>query len=66
MLKANLNKELSNEDRLMIVSSSAIEEAKAMSDRYLEKALRELSFLPKGKAVKTMRKIAYFIGKRNF
>ncbi len=70
MLKDNLNKELSNEERLMIVetirNSSAIEEAKAMSERYLEKALRELTFLPKGRAVKTMRKIAFFIGKRNF
>ncbi|EIM06753.1 heptaprenyl diphosphate synthase component II [Planococcus antarcticus DSM 14505] len=69
-LKANLNKDLSNEERLMIVrtirNSSAIDEAKAMSERYLEKALRELSFLPKGQAVKTMRKIAFFIGKRNF
>lgn len=70
MLKANLNRDLSNEERLMVVrtirNSSAIEEAKAMSERYLEKALRELSFLPKGQAVKTMRKIAFFIGKRNF
>ncbi|WP_142826456.1 heptaprenyl diphosphate synthase component II [Planococcus soli] len=70
MLKANLNRDLSNEERLTVVrtirNSSAIEEAKAMSERYLEKALRELSFLPKGQAVKTMRKIAFFIGKRNF
>lgn len=70
MLQANLNRDLSNEERLAVVrtirNSSAIEEAKAMSERYLEKALRELSFLPKGPAVKTMRKIAFFIGKRNF
>nr|WP_251047408.1 heptaprenyl diphosphate synthase component II [Planococcus sp. ISL-110] len=70
MLKANLNRKLSNEERLMVVrtirNSSAIDEAKVVSERYLEKALRELSFLPKGQAVKTMRKIAFFIGKRNF
>ncbi|MDJ0331667.1 heptaprenyl diphosphate synthase component II [Planococcus sp. S3-L1] len=70
LLKANLNKELSDHERLKIVriirNSSGIEEAKAMSERYLQKALRELSFLPKGPGVKTMRKIAFFIGKRNF
>ncbi len=70
MLKQNLNNELTNEERLQIVrvirNSSGIEEAKAMSERYLQKALRELSFLPKGQGVKTMRKIALFIGKRNF
>ncbi|ANU28095.1 heptaprenyl diphosphate synthase component II [Planococcus versutus] len=70
MLKANLKKELTNDERLEIVStirnSSGIEEAKTMSERYLQKALRELSFLPKGQGVKTMRKIAFFIGKRNF
>ncbi len=70
MLKANLNKELTNDERLKVVStirnSSGIEEAKIMSERYLQKALRELSFLPKGQGVKTMRKIAFFIGKRNF
>ncbi|EGA89638.1 heptaprenyl diphosphate synthase component II [Planococcus donghaensis MPA1U2] len=70
MLKANLNKDLSNEERFKVVeairNSSGIEEAKAMSERYLQKALRELSFLPKGQGVKTMRKIAFFIGKRKF
>ncbi|ANU13393.1 Heptaprenyl diphosphate synthase component II [Planococcus halocryophilus Or1] len=70
MLKSNLNKNLSDEERFKVVeairNSSGIEEAKAMSERYLQKALRELSFLPKGQGVKTMRKIAFFIGKRKF
>ncbi|AIY05751.1 heptaprenyl diphosphate synthase component II [Planococcus sp. PAMC 21323] len=70
MLKDNLNRDLSDEERYKVVeavrNSSGIEEAKAMSERYLQKALRELSFLPKGQGVKTMRKIAFFIGKRKF
>lgn len=50
----------------MIRNSSALKEAKAVSDLYLDKALQELAHLPKGNASKTMRKIALFIGKRKF
>ncbi len=70
MLKDNLKKDVSDEQRMAIVqtirSSSAIDEAKRMSELYLDKALRELDHLPKGNATKTMRKIAFFIGKRKF
>ncbi|MEZ0482785.1 heptaprenyl diphosphate synthase component II [Planococcus sp. SSTMD024] len=70
MLRENLNQDISDEKRLEIVrtirTSSAVDEAKRMSERYLEKALKELDYLPKGPAMKTMRKIAFFIGKRKF
>lgn len=69
-LKEALGKDLSDEERheivRMIRDSNAMQEAKLLSDRYLEKALEELSHLPKGPANKTMRKIALFIGKRKF
>ncbi|WP_203332777.1 heptaprenyl diphosphate synthase component II [Planococcus beigongshangi] len=69
-LKEALGKDLSDEERREIVrmirDSNAMQEAKLLSDRYLEKALEELSHLPKGPANKTMRKIALFIGKRKF
>lgn len=70
LLKNNLGKELTEPERLHIVKtvrdSTAIDEAKAISERYLQKALEELAYLPKGNANKTMRKIAFFIGKRKF
>ncbi|MGO1059985.1 heptaprenyl diphosphate synthase component II [Planococcus sp. FY231025] len=70
LLLANLNKDLTDEERLHIVrtirNSSAINEAKAISEQYLGKALKELNELPKGPARKTMRNIAFFIGKRKF
>lgn len=70
LLNHNLQKEMSDEERLNIVrtirNSPAIEEAKKISEKYLEKALEELSYLPKSSASKTMRKIAFFIGKRKF
>jgi heptaprenyl diphosphate synthase len=70
LLKNNLGKELTEPERLHIVktvrNSTAIDEAKAISERYLQKALQELAYLPKGNANKTMRKIAFFIGKRKF
>jgi heptaprenyl diphosphate synthase len=70
LLKNSLGKELTDKERLRVVetirNSPAIEEAKAISERYLKKALQELSYLPKSQANKTMRKIALFIGKRKF
>lgn len=69
-LKTAVGKEMTDRERIEIVelirNSPALQEAKALSDRYLEKALDELSHLPKGPANKTMRKIALFIGKRKF
>ncbi|TAA72545.1 heptaprenyl diphosphate synthase component II [Planococcus salinarum] len=69
-LKNALGKDMTDTERMEIVkmirSSPALQEAKALSDRYLDKALKELSYLPKGQANKTMRKIAMFIGKRKF
>lgn len=70
LLKDSLYKELTDEERLHIVklirNSPAIKESKAISERYLNKALKELSYLPKSTANKTMRNIAFFIGKRKF
>lgn len=69
-LKEAVAKEMSDAERMEIVrmirTSPALQEAKAISDQYLEKALKELDQLPKGPANKTMRKIAMFIGKRKF
>jgi heptaprenyl diphosphate synthase len=70
LLKAKLNRDLTDEERLEVVrtirNSSAINEAKVISEQYLGKALKELDHLPKGPARKTMRNIAFFIGKRKF
>lgn len=70
LLKDSLYKDLTDSERLHIVkvirNSPAIKESKAISERYLNKALKELSYLPKSKANKTMRNIAFFIGKRKF
>ena len=69
-LKKSLEKDLTDAERLEIVQmireSSSIEKSKAISELYLQKALDELSYLPKSSANKTMRKIAFFIGKRKF
>lgn len=69
-LKESLQKDLTNEERLKIVrmirDSKAIAQSKEISSLYLDKALKELSYLPKNSANKTMRKIAFFIGKRKF
>ncbi|MDN7244055.1 heptaprenyl diphosphate synthase component II [Planococcus shenhongbingii] len=70
LLKNSLQKELTDKERLLVVktirNSPGISEAKAVSERYLKKALQELDYLPKSPANKTMRKIAFFIGKRKF
>ncbi|MCM3610937.1 heptaprenyl diphosphate synthase component II [Planococcus sp. MERTA32b] len=69
-LKDMVGKDMTDSERMevveMIRNSSALKEAKAVSDLYLDKALQELVHLPKGNANKTMRKIALFIGKRKF
>ncbi|MFD1030871.1 heptaprenyl diphosphate synthase component II [Metaplanococcus flavidus] len=69
-LRNAVGKEMSDGERMEIVkmirNSSALQQAKAISEQYLDKALKELDHLPKGPANKTMRKIAMFIGKRKF
>ena len=69
-LKEALGKDMTDSGRLEIVemirNSPALQEAKSLSDQYLNKALKELVLLPKGNANKTMRNIALFIGKRKF
>lgn len=69
-LKKSVKKDMTDSERKEIVEmirkSSALREAKILSDQYLDKALKELEHLPRGNANKTMRKIALFIGKRKF
>ncbi len=69
-LRKFVGQEMTDTQRLEIVemirNSPALQEAKSLSDQYLDKALKELGHLPKGNANKTMRKIAMFIGKRKF
>jgi heptaprenyl diphosphate synthase len=49
-----------------IKASGAIEQAGAVSERYLQKALRLLEELPANKASNTLYKIAKFVGSRKF
>ncbi len=49
-----------------IRQSGAIEKSQALSDRYLEKALEEISHLPNNKAKKAFHQIAEFIGERKY
>jgi len=49
-----------------IRKSSAIQKANALSDRYLEKALKEVSYLPDHPVNKSLIDIANFMGKRKF
>ncbi|HSO58205.1 MAG TPA: heptaprenyl diphosphate synthase component II [Paenisporosarcina sp.] len=57
-------------ERLALVKrireSDAIPKAKAMSNRYLQKALKELDALPTSPAKKSLREIALYMGKRKF
>lgn len=62
--------ELTEADRLELVkrvrTSDAIDKAKQISDRYLQKAMKEIDALPDQPAKKTLRKISLFMGKRKF
>lgn len=62
--------ELTEAERLDLVKrvrqSDAIDKAKQISDRYLQKAMKEIDSLPDQHAKKTLRKISLFMGKRKF
>ena len=49
-----------------IRESDAIPKAKAISNRYLQKALKEIDSLPASPAKKSLREIALYMGKRKF
>lgn len=49
-----------------IRKSPAIQKANALSDLYLEKALKEVSYLPDHPVNKSLIDIANFMGKRKF
>ena len=57
-------------ERLALVKrireSDAIPKAKAISNRYLQKALKEIDSLPASPAKKSLREIALYMGKRKF
>jgi heptaprenyl diphosphate synthase len=57
-------------ERLALVKrireSNAIPKAKAISNRYLQKALKEIDALPTSPAKKSLREIALYMGKRKF
>lgn len=62
--------DLTEDERLDLVErvsqSDAIDKAKQISDRYLQKAMKEIDALPDQHAKKTLRKISLFMGKRKF
>ncbi|GGG17471.1 heptaprenyl diphosphate synthase component 2 [Lysinibacillus alkalisoli] len=68
--KVVAHEQLSEEDRQAMLKklrkSPAIAEAKKVSDKYLQKALREIEQLPKHPTRKKLRDIALFMGKRKF
>ncbi len=57
-------------ERLALVKrireSDAIDKAKALSNKYLQKALKEIDALPSSPAKKSLRDIALYMGKRKF
>lgn len=61
---------LTEEERLKMLQyvrrSTAIKEATAISDKYLQKALKEVEALPNHPMKKKLRDVALFIGKRKF
>ncbi|WP_404442502.1 heptaprenyl diphosphate synthase component II [Sutcliffiella horikoshii] len=50
----------------LIKKSDAIDRSFALSDRYLEKAFKELANLPNGIAKRTFNNVAKYIGKRKY
>lgn len=66
----SVNEATNKEDMAQIIkaikASGAIEQASAISERYLQKAFNELETLPENKARKFLSQIAKNIGKRRF
>ncbi|MGB3259936.1 heptaprenyl diphosphate synthase component II [Paenisporosarcina sp.] len=69
-LEYALTGNMSEDERLALVKrireSDAIEKSKAISNRYLQKALKEIDALPASLAKKSLRDIALYMGKRKF
>lgn len=69
-MERSFDKTLSQSDRekmlTYIRNSGAIEKAQAVSDMYLQKALKEIEGLPNSDAQTAFFQIAHFIGKRDF
>ncbi|MBQ0139422.1 MAG: heptaprenyl diphosphate synthase component II [Kurthia sp.] len=70
LIERTLEGPITEQERLqllkMIRKSSAIQRANRLSDKYLEKALHEISFLPENPVKKSLVDIANFMGKRKF
>jgi heptaprenyl diphosphate synthase len=69
-LERAISGEMTEIERLALIKrirqSDAIARSKVISDRYLQKALRELDELPASPAKKSLRDIALYMGKRKF
>lgn len=65
-----LKGQLTEDERLtlltMVRKSKVIEQTKQISDKYLQKALKEIEELPNNPVKKKLRDIALFMGKRKF
>lgn len=70
VLEHALSGNMSEIERLDLIKrireSDAIAKSKAISDRYLKKALKEIDELPASSAKKSLRDIALYMGKRKF
>ena len=70
ILEHALTGDMTEIERLALIKrireSDAIAKSKAISDRYLQKALKEIEGLPASSARKSLRDIALFMGKRKF
>jgi len=69
-LEHALSGDMTEIERLELIKrirqSDAIAKSKAISDRYLKKALKEIDQLPSSPAKKSLRDIALYMGKRKF
>lgn len=70
MIERTLEGPISEDERLQLLKairkSSAIQRAYELSDRYLEKALKEIEYLPENPVKKSLVDIANFMGKRKY
>lgn len=70
MIERTLEGPISEDERLQLLKairkSPAIQRAYELSDRYLEKALKEIDYLPENPVKKSLVDIANFMGKRKY
>lgn len=70
LIERTIKSPITEQERLQLLKairkSPAIQRANRLSDKYLEKALHEISFLPENPVKKSLVDIANFMGKRKF